>query len=434
MRCFVILCILLCASFAPLKAEPGSSRIAAIVNSRVISEADLNNRLKFAAISSGLEPTQENMDQMKQQMLHMMIDEQLQLGVGEMYNLKIDDEQLAAAIKDIEQSNGMPEGTITELLEKNYIPLKTFHDQLRAQLTWVSFIRAKYPLKNLEDHLNRGEGLDFGPSLQIADWEIEQELKLQQEKDTKVQYHLAELFLPFDNAEQEERVKETFLHLIDELQKGAHFGALAQQFSQSATAAQGGDMGWLTEDQIEPEIKEYLEHLTLGQLSTPIRTSHGYTIIAYLEQKLPSSEPSLRLTFQNVLFPFPNDVTEDQARAIMEKAETIAKKSKSCSALVQNAKQADKQIKAHLAEKAPFSKIPPDLQKILEPLPLNKTSAPLLTEEGAMLVMVCDKETTKGSELTLEEVKDIVAGRKYSMLARRELRDLRRNAFINLRM
>ncbi len=418
-----------------LKADSSSSsRIAAVVNNSIITKTDLRNRLRFATISSGLEPTPENFERMRSQMLHVMIDEQLQLGVGKLYGIEIPSEQINAAITDIEENNGMQPGTIKKLMEDNNIPFKTFEDQIKAQLIWLIFIREKYPLKTLEEQVRKKYNQDTLPSLQIADWEIDQEIKLQKEKETKSQYHLAEIVLPFDHPEQEENVKQTLNKLIEELEKGAHFSALAQQFSQSATSAQGGDMGWLSEDQLYPEIKEALSHLHPGQLSVPIRTSQGYVIIAFIEQKLPTTEGNTLVTLQQVLLPFPPNVSEEKAREIMNKAEEISHSAKNCADLTKVAKEKFSSATFHLSQNEPLSRFPEPLQKIINSLAVTQGSEPLLTQDGALLVMLCDKKSQKIEELTREEAQAIIAARKHALLARRELRDLRRHAFIDLRM
>jgi peptidyl-prolyl cis-trans isomerase SurA len=413
-----------------LNAVPSSeSRIAAIVNNNVITKADLMNRLRFAAISSGLEPTPENLDRLKAQILRIMIDETLQLQIGEKYGIDIPKEHLNAAIKDIEDSNGMPAGAIANMMKETGIPFKTFEDQMRAQLIWLIYIREKYPLKNLE--IQKQEGL---PSLQIADWEINQEVKLQKERDTKTQYHLAEIVLPLDGATSEEEIKQNLNNLTEELQKGAQFGALAQQFSQAATSAQGGDMGWLTEDQVEPEIKEALSHMQPGQLSAPIRTSQGYSLIAFIERKLPGAEESSLITMQQVLLPFPKDATEDQARAIMKIAEGLTQSAKSCPDLEKMAREKFPSVSLHMMRDEPLSAFPAPLQEVLNRLTINQASEPLLTQEGGLVVMLCDKKSRKVEEFSREDAEGIIAGRKHTLIARREMRDLRRHAFIDLRM
>lgn len=396
---------------------PSSSRIAAVVNKSIISQADLMNRLQLAAISSGVVITPENLEKMKSQMLRMMIDEQLQLQTGAKYKIKITKDQINGAIKHLEESNGMQEGAVAKMLSDNNIPMKTLEDQIKASLTWISYIREQY-----------------SPTLQIADWELDQEIKAQEEKETKTQYHFAEIVMPFDGPEQEERVKADLNRLIEELQKGAHFTALAQQFSASATAAQGGDMGWLTEDQVAPEIKDVLTELTPGQLSKPIRTQQGYVLLAFIEQKLPGAEGRTLLSIQQALLPFPKDVNEEKARSIMEMATAISKSAKSCPDLEKIAKEKYPGTQSHLASNKQLGSLPEPLQKILQPLAVNQASEPLLTEDGALLMMVCEKESAADQKFTTEDARDVISERKLSLLSRRELRDLRRHAFIEMRM
>jgi len=431
---FLLVLITLLLGNEFLKADVSSPyRIAAVVNSSIISQTDLMNRLRLATITSGLEPSRENLEKMKPQMLRIMIDEQLQLQIGKKYGIDIDNEPVQATIRDLEEGNGLPPGAIAQLMKDNNIPAKTLEDQIRAQLTWLIFIREKYPLKTFEDQLGKKRHQELVPSLQLTDWEIEQEIKLQKEKNTKKQYHLAEIVLPFDHLDQEGEVKNNLHQLIEELQKGAHFSALARQFSQSATSNQGGDMGWLTEDQMEQEIREVVTQLQPGQLSSPIRTSQGYVLIAFVEQKLPSSEGETLLTMQQILLPFPQDVTEERAKEIMEKAAEIGKTAKSCPSLEKIAKDQFSTTKTHLTQGDPLSSFPLPFQNVIKSLELNQGSEPLLTQEGALVVMVCDKKIQKAEEFSREDAIANIVSQKHSLLARRELRDLRRQAFIDVR-
>ena len=42
--------------------------------------------------------------------------------------------------------------------------------------------------------------------------------------------------------------------LVEQIRGGTPFPQLAQQFSQSPTAAQGGDLGWVVKGDMEPEL------------------------------------------------------------------------------------------------------------------------------------------------------------------------------------
>jgi peptidyl-prolyl cis-trans isomerase C len=64
-----------------------------------------------------------------------------------------------------------------------------------------------------------------------------------------------------------------------ELKKGADFAALAKEKSKDPGAADGGDLGYFTKDQMVPEFAEAAFKLDKGQISDPIHTQFGWHII-----------------------------------------------------------------------------------------------------------------------------------------------------------
>src|ERR1700722_11955156 len=65
----------------------------------------------------------------------------------------------------------------------------------------------------------------------------------------------------------------------DQLKKGADFAALAKEKSKDPGAADGGDLGYFTKDQMVPEFAEAAFKLDKGQISDPIHTEFGWHII-----------------------------------------------------------------------------------------------------------------------------------------------------------
>ena len=65
----------------------------------------------------------------------------------------------------------------------------------------------------------------------------------------------------------------------DQLKKGADFAALAKEKSKDPGAADGGDLGYFTKDQMVPEFAEAAFKLDKGQISEPIHTQFGWHII-----------------------------------------------------------------------------------------------------------------------------------------------------------
>ena len=93
--------------------------------------------------------------------------------------------------------------------------------------------------------------------------------------------------------------------------KGADFAAIARSSSEESTsAAQGGEIGWLTEDQIQPEIREKLPKLTLGSISDPVSLKDGWHILKVLDIREPRTP-----TLDEVRDNFVTQLRLDRSRA-----------------------------------------------------------------------------------------------------------------------
>jgi peptidyl-prolyl cis-trans isomerase C len=65
----------------------------------------------------------------------------------------------------------------------------------------------------------------------------------------------------------------------DQLKKGADFATLAKEKSKDPGAADGGDLGYFTKDQMVPEFAEVAFKLDKGQISDPVHTQFGWHVI-----------------------------------------------------------------------------------------------------------------------------------------------------------
>ena len=97
----------------------------------------------------------------------------------------------------------------------------------------------------------------------------------------------------------------------DQLKKGADFAALAKEKSKDPGAADGGDLGYFTKDQMVPEFADAAFKLDKGQISDPVHTQFGWHIIK-VEDKRTKPTP----TFDQVKSQLSNYV-EHRAQAEM---------------------------------------------------------------------------------------------------------------------
>jgi peptidyl-prolyl cis-trans isomerase C len=80
--------------------------------------------------------------------------------------------------------------------------------------------------------------------------------------------------------------------VLAEIKKGTDFAELAKQKSKDpGAAAEGGDLGYFTKDQMVPEFAEVAFRLEKGQVSDPVKTQFGWHIIK-VEDKRTKPVPS----------------------------------------------------------------------------------------------------------------------------------------------
>jgi len=67
--------------------------------------------------------------------------------------------------------------------------------------------------------------------------------------------------------------------VLEEIKGGADFATLAKQKSKDPGAAEGGDLGYFTKEQMVPEFADVAFKMYAGQLSNPVKTQFGWHII-----------------------------------------------------------------------------------------------------------------------------------------------------------
>lgn len=63
------------------------------------------------------------------------------------------------------------------------------------------------------------------------------------------------------------------------------FAALAREFSEDGSAAEGGDLGWATPGMFVPEFEQVMDALQPGQISDPLLSRFGMHLIQVLERR-----------------------------------------------------------------------------------------------------------------------------------------------------
>jgi parvulin-like peptidyl-prolyl isomerase len=109
-------------------------------------------------------------------------------------------------------------------------------------------------------------------------------------------FHLAQIYVSLaegSDAAAEEKAKAKVADIQAKLkQPKADFAQIAKDASdQRELADKGGDLGWLPEPQLVPEIKSRVMGMTANSVSEPIKLSDGYHIVKLIETKPSETMP-----------------------------------------------------------------------------------------------------------------------------------------------
>jgi len=100
------------------------------------------------------------------------------------------------------------------------------------------------------------------------------------------QTHARHILVKTNEIVSEEEAKDRLLKIKERLDQGADFAELARLQSEDvASAARGGDLGWLSPGDTVPEFEKAMESLKPGEISAPVRTQFGWHLIQVLERR-----------------------------------------------------------------------------------------------------------------------------------------------------
>ena len=127
--------------------------------------------------------------------------------------------------------------------------------------------------------------------------------------------HLAQVYIA-DPKGVDKSLDDKAQAKLDAVQKalkaGGDFAAVAKsQSDEAASASRGGDLGWLAENQIQPEIRTQVIALAKGATTDVIRLNDGYHIIKLIEVKDPYTA-----SLDEVKIPLTNEIRKERSQAL----------------------------------------------------------------------------------------------------------------------
>ncbi len=418
---FAVLLAGLTTSFVAITPVCAQSHcIAAKVNELPITGFDLSQRVRFGLMLARLPDTADNRNRVAQQVLRQMIDERLQLDDARRNNITVAQSEVDERVQQLEQANGMPPGGLRAALANANVPFSVLTDQLRAGIAWNKLVRRKVRV-----------GID------VTDPEIDESLRQIKANLGKSENRVAEIFLPVDRPDQANEVLRTARRIQEQLRAGAPFPAMVQQFSSGPSAAAGGDLGWVLPGSLDPALDAAIARLGVNQVSEPIRTQAGWHILKLLAQRpygRAANPANVRYNMLQLLLPFPANSSPDEIERQKSLAQNVMSQSKSCADLrrICNRTKGCTAADSEDVSMGDLQQRAPAIAEAVRSAGIGQALGPYHAGSAMQIVAVCSREG-EGGLPSRDAVQQNIFVTKLESAARRYMRDLRRNAVIDIR-
>ncbi|MGE4065054.1 MAG: peptidylprolyl isomerase [Rhodospirillaceae bacterium] len=421
-RIALLLCasIGIAASVAPAGAQQRAAvpamSIAAVVNDEIVTVREVQNRMGLFMATARIENSPEVQRRLVPQVIDALIDERLKMQEARRLKVTVTTEEVRAAVNTIEDRNGMAPGTLRAMMDERGIDMDTLYAQIESDSVWV---------KVAQEHLAR--------EVVVTAAEVKSVIDRAKANQGKPEYLLSEIVIPISLTLPEQAARELGQRLVQQIRDGAPFQAAAQQFSQSATAAVGGDLGWVIQNDLEGDLAKIVPTMAENQISDPIRVGDAFRILA-LRGKRASGEPdpqAAAITMTQIYLPteggraLPPDKLEAYAERIMREPKTCDDMNKLAA-----------EIKTPGSGAIPpvyVGALPEKVRDAVVNLPVNKVSDPIGVTAARLYVMVCARQADTGVP-NEGQVRNMLENSKLNNIARQKLRDLRRQALIDVRL
>ncbi len=407
------------AAPAPAAAQE-SNRIVTVVNGDIVTQADVEGRRRLFAITSGLPISPQVLDRLTPQVTRLLVDERLRMQEVQRRRVPVSDADVAGAVAELERRNNLPPGGLVAQLRRAGVEPRVLYDQLRVQIGWARLVR----------------GL-LGPQANPSEAEIADYIAAQRARTGQPEFLVSEIFIPVDDPAEEPEVRRFVDDVVGQLRQGVPFPIAATQFSQAQTALQGGDLGWVGAEALDPDAARLVQQMPPGAIANPIRVPGGFQILALRARREVGRDEVTILDLRQVFFPFTQPLNPDaptpQQIQQAERARALSGSARSCEAMEAAARTTGSDRPADPGPVRLESLQPPPLRALFASLQPGRASQPIVAPDGVVIVMICGRERRNEAEVTPEIARNQLLRDRIELISRQTQRDLRRRAQIEAR-
>ena len=428
LRTFVQILLLTLIGFSHFAAAAPEivklDRIVAIVDQTVITEQELENRIRTVSAQLTKQNTElppENI--LRKQILERLISDALQLQYAAQTGLKVDDNQLNKTIERIAEQNQMSLAEFSDALGRDGISMTKFRSDIRNEIT-IARLRER----EVESRVN------------VSESEIDNFLTTQaSSNENQDEYEISHIVIriPEEGTPEEiQKAKAKVEEAMKALQDGTSFSKVSASYSDSPNALEGGSLGWKGSAQLPALFLDTLKTMQTGDVSAVLRSPNGFHILKLTNKRGGNSPLVIEQTHaRHILIKLSEVVSEADGKKKMdgikerldngEKFEVLAR---------QFSEDGSASSGGDLGWVNPGDTVP-QFEKAMNELKDNQISEPVRSPFGWHIIQVLERRKQDMSkEAARLKARQEIRARKADEAYQDWVRELRDRAYVELRL
>ncbi|EQB63126.1 MAG: PpiC-type peptidyl-prolyl cis-trans isomerase [candidate division Zixibacteria bacterium RBG-1] len=407
-------------------AQEVVDRIAAVVGNQIILESELETQVQIYLTQSGVtNPTQQDFNRLKQDILEQMINDRLILVQAE--------KDTSLRVGPIEIENALDQHL--ERLKSQFGSEEEFIKQLEKENLTLKDLKRRYKqeVRNqlLKDRLVQKRVAKVNVSTKAVKDFYEMYKDSLPEQPQSV--HLAHILLTVQLSQSTlDSLKIKLENIRKEATSGTDFATLAAKYSEDPTAKTGGDLGFFQKGELDPEFEKAAFGLKVGEISGVVQSQFGLHLIK-LEEKKGDQIHARHI----LLIAKPSEKDLAEAR---DKADSLYQAIKNGADFGELANQfsEDEESKVQNGDLGwfPVAQLEQVFQDALRDLKVGEYSPPVESRFGLHIFkLVGQKESRKVSlETDWDSIKEMARRYKTNLEIQDWLKELRKTTYVEVKV
>jgi len=240
------------------------NKIIVKVGNEIVTLLELENRINTSLILSNQTITQESINKVKNQSLRKLIDYKLKKSELKNYDFKTNQRAITEHLLNISKKLNIDPIELRKFFKINNIDYDQYLEEVKIEFLWQKLIVAVYSAK-----------------IKINEDQIQQEvINLIENQKNIEEFKVAEIELNYNNDSMQNLIKE-----IKESINSIGFSDTAVKYSNSTSALNGGEIGWIKLQSMSNNISDEIESLNIGDVSKPIINGENLIFLKVIDKR-----------------------------------------------------------------------------------------------------------------------------------------------------